>query len=63
MYKVYQLYKNALVFQGGYCECKRWILNRCTTLTRNGKLFRVWEQDGKKFFDVGEVYYMVQDFE
>lgn len=63
MYKVYRLYKNVLVFQGGYCECKRWILAHCTTTTKNGKLFRTWEEDGKKFYDVGTVYYMVQDFE
>lgn len=59
MYKVYRLYKDVLVFQGGYCECKRWILAHSTT----GVLFRTWEQDGKKFYDVGNVYYMVQDFE
>jgi len=63
MYKVYTYYDNVLVFKGGYCECKRWILDRCTTLTKNGKLIRSWSEGEKKCYDVGPVFYMIQDFE
>ena len=63
MYNVYELFTNTLVYTGGYSACKRWVLDHCTTICNGNKIFRTWEEDGKKFYDVGKVYYMERKYD
>lgn len=38
-------------------KCREFILNRTETLSDGRKIFRLWSEDGKYYFDAGPVVF------
>jgi len=59
VYQVRSLYKDELMCEGSIRFCEDYIFSFIEPVG-DRKIYRSWTEDGKMFFDVGKVFYIVE---